>query len=58
MTNESKPISTKNKKADKSRHKLIIPKSFIERYGLDFVMEIYEDKLILIPSELYRKEEK
>ena len=57
MKEDSKLIATKRKRADKSRHKLIIPKKFVEEHGLNFVMEVYKDKIILIPSELYRNVE-
>ena len=53
----SKLISIKKKRADKSRHKLIIPKYFVSKFGLNYIMEVYEDKIILIPSELYRNVE-
>lgn len=37
------------KKADKTLHKIIIPQFIIEQWGYDFTMEIYEDKIVLIP---------
>lgn len=43
------PILVYQKKADKTANKIIIPKSVINRMGRDFAMEVYKDKLVLIP---------
>lgn len=37
------------KKAEKTTNKVRIPQSFINEFGNDFYMEIYKDKIILIP---------
>ena len=37
------------KNADNVMNRVIIPKFFIEKYGRQFYMEIYEDKIILKP---------
>lgn len=37
------------KKADKVMNRIIIPKSFIDKHGKQFYMEVYEDKIILKP---------
>lgn len=42
------------KNADKKLNRVIIPKFFIDKYGREFYMEVYEDKIILIPVK--RKE--
>ena len=48
---EDKPILIYMKHAEPKTHKMIIPKTFIEQYGLDFTMEIYRNKIILKPIE-------
>lgn len=48
MENE-KPLLIYQKNADKDRNKVIIPKAFIEKYGREFYMEVYKDKLVLKP---------
>jgi len=37
------------KKADKVMNRVLIPKPFIDKHGRDFYMQIYEDKIVLIP---------
>lgn len=37
------------KNADKEMNRIIIPKFFIDKFGRQFYMEIYEDKIILKP---------
>ena len=46
---ENKPILILEKKAEPITHKMIIPKKVIEKWGLDYYMEVYEDKIILKP---------
>lgn len=48
MENE-KPILIFQKNADKELNRVIIPKFFIDKYGRQFYMEIYEDKIVLKP---------
>lgn len=43
------PMLVLMKKADKSLNKIIIPKICINKWGYDFKMEVYEDKIILKP---------
>lgn len=43
------PILVLMKKADKSLNKIIIPKICINKWGYDFKMKVYEDKIILEP---------
>ena len=58
MTNkDKKPIITYHKKADKGVNKIIIPKAIIESWGNEFIMEVYEDKMVLIPLSKLKKEE-
>ena len=44
-----KPILIYQKNAEKSMNKVIIPKAFINKWGNQFYMEIYEDKIVLRP---------
>lgn len=44
-----------HKIADKARNRVIIPQFFIDKHGREFCMEIYEDKIILIPIEKKEK---
>lgn len=37
------------KHADLSRHKIIIPKYYIEKFGSEYIMECYKDYMILKP---------
>ena len=37
------------KHADKRWNKIIVPKFICEKWGYDFYMEIYDDKIILKP---------
>lgn len=37
------------KNADKTLNRVIIPKFFIDKYGRNFYMEVYEDYIKLIP---------
>lgn len=37
------------KNADKSKNKVVIPQSFINKHGNQFYMEVYEDKIVLKP---------
>ena len=48
MENE-KPTLILQKNAEPKTHKMIIPKTIIEKWGNEFYMEIYEDKIILKP---------
>ena len=51
MVNETqeKPLLIYQKTADPQRNRVIIPKTFIDRYGKEFSMEVYVDKIILRP---------
>ena len=44
-----KPILVFPKNADKTTNKMIIPKAIIQQWGNQFLMEIYNDKIILKP---------
>ena len=43
------PIFTFEKKADKEKNRVIIPKVFIEKWGDRFYMDVYSDKIVLRP---------
>ena len=44
-----KPILVYQKNADKTTNKMIIPKALIQKWGNQFYMEIYADKIVLKP---------
>lgn len=46
---EEKPILIYQKNADIEKNRVIIPKFFVDKYGRQFYMEIYEDKIVLKP---------
>lgn len=48
---EEKPLLIFHKKADVSNSRIIIPKFFVEKHGLNFYMEIYENRIVLIPNK-------
>lgn len=43
------PMFIFQKKADVNASRIIIPKFFVNKHGLCYRMEVYEDKIILIP---------
>ena len=47
--NGKEPILRLQKNAEPKTHKMIIPKVFIEKWGNSFYMEVYDDKIVLIP---------
>lgn len=49
--NVDKPIMIFQKKADKTTNKMIIPKAIIQQWGNEFIMEIFQDKIILKPMK-------
>lgn len=44
-----KPKLILQKKADKTLNRIVLPKVFIDTYGYEYSMEVYEDKIVLIP---------
>ena len=46
---EDKPILIYQKNADIKMNRVIIPKFFIDKFGRNFYMKIYEDKIVLEP---------
>ena len=47
-----KPILVYQKNAEKTTKKMITPQAIINKWGNQFYMEIYEDKIILKPIKL------
>ena len=43
------PILIMPKRAEVEKNRIIIPKSFIDKHGRYFSMEVYKDKIILKP---------
>ena len=54
MDNEKPIVLQKN--ADKRRNRIIIPNFFIQKYGNVFYMNIFENKIELIPIGNKEKE--
>ena len=50
MKMENKPILILKRKAEKLHNRVILPKEFIEKYGDNFYMEIYTDKIVIKPA--------
>ena len=46
-----KPKLILQKNAEKSMNKIVIPKACINKWGNKFYMEIYDNKIILIPMK-------
>ena len=44
-----KPLLIYQKNADKVLNRVMIPKKFIDEWGREFFMEVYNDKIILRP---------
>jgi hypothetical protein len=44
-----KPQLIYQKNADKVLNRVVLPKKFIEKYGYQYYMEVYEDKIVLVP---------
>lgn len=46
-----KPILIYEKHADLTTHKMILPQKVVDKWGCDYYMEVYENKIILIPKK-------
>lgn len=44
-----KPKLIYQKNVDKVLNRVALPKKFIEKYGYQYYMEVYEEKIILLP---------
>lgn len=45
----NEPILRLMKNAERTTNKITLPKVAVEKFGKQFYMEIYEDKIVLIP---------
>lgn len=45
----NEPILRFMKNAERTTNKITLPKVVVEKFGKQFYMEIYEDKIVLIP---------
>lgn len=43
------PLNIYKKNADKYTNRICIPKKVVEMLGRNYIMEIYKDKIILVP---------
>ena len=50
-----KPKLIFQKNADKEMNRVIIPKFFIDKFGRQFYMEIFEDKIVLKPININKR---
>lgn len=39
------------KTADVCKNRIIIPKHFVDKYGREFYMDVYKDKLVIRPKK-------
>lgn len=53
-----KPILIFQKNAEKTTHKVKLPKQLVENWGYEYYMEIYADKIVLRPTKFEKEEEK
>lgn len=44
-----KPILIFQKNAERSRNKIIIPQVCVNKFGYEYKLEVYKDKMVLIP---------
>lgn len=49
MKEEKRPILIFQKNADKNANRIIIPRPFVEKFGYNFYMEVYEDEIRIKP---------
>lgn len=52
MNNEEKPLITYVKRADKTLHKITIPKKVLEIFGDEYLMLVYKDRVVLKPTNV------
>lgn len=55
MKKDNEPYLILQKNADKGTNKIRLPKEIVEKFGRNYYMEIYDDKIILKPIK--KKEE-
>lgn len=51
----NEPILVVQKNADKTLNKIVIPKMCIEKFGRNYYMKVYEDKIVLVPIKKKEK---
>lgn len=44
-----KPILVLKKRADIDKNRVILPKEFIDKHGRDFSLEMYKNKIVIVP---------
>lgn len=49
LSKEKKLIYQKN--VDKTIGKILLPKAFITKWGRSYYMEVYEDKIVILPMK-------
>lgn len=49
------PILVFQKNAEKTTNKMIIPKVCVDKFGRNFYMKVYEDKIVLVPIKKKEK---
>ena len=57
MKNE-RTILIYQKNVEKTTHKIKLPKQLVENWGYEYYMEIYSNRIVLIPIKLKNVEEK
>jgi hypothetical protein len=53
-----RPILIYQKNVEKTTQKIKLPKHLVENWGYEYYMEIYSNKIVLIPIKLKNEEEK
>lgn len=53
-----KPILIFQKNAEKTTHKVKLPKQLVENWGYEYYMEIYPDRIVLRPTKFEKEKEK
>lgn len=57
MKNE-RPILIYQKNVEKTTHKVKLPKQLVENWGYEYYMEIYSNRIVLIPVKFKDEKEK
>lgn len=52
-----RPILIYQKNVEKTTHKIKLPKQLVENWGYEYYMEIYSNRIVLIPTKLKNEEE-
>lgn len=54
--NNKKPLLIYQKNADKTMNRIILPKKFIETYGRNYYMYVYDDYIKIVPMKIKKGE--